>query len=178
VLQADTWSLSGGVYRWHKKRSTREERKPMTRNDDDNNNNKGLILYSNNNNNNNNNKWWRKTRILHFDAQNSHKHAKEFIRKLSQAWHALSERFASPGEDRPWESSTGQRWCDGKDVDTFSAVSGLNLDRFSRHTYKAFRDFLDSYRIISMGLLIDHNRPLPNPYLHSINNLSMSCNAV
>jgi hypothetical protein len=39
VLQAETWSLSGGVHHWLKSRSTREERKPVTRNDDDNNNN-------------------------------------------------------------------------------------------------------------------------------------------
>jgi hypothetical protein len=32
VLQAETWSLSGGVHRWLKSRSTREERKPVTRN--------------------------------------------------------------------------------------------------------------------------------------------------
>jgi hypothetical protein len=37
VLQAETWSLSGGVHHWLKRRSTREKRKPMTRNDDDNN---------------------------------------------------------------------------------------------------------------------------------------------
>jgi hypothetical protein len=39
VLQAETWSLSGGVHHWLKKTSTREERKPVTRNDDNNNNN-------------------------------------------------------------------------------------------------------------------------------------------
>jgi hypothetical protein len=36
VLQAETCSLSGGVHHWLKRRSTREERKPVTR---DNNNN-------------------------------------------------------------------------------------------------------------------------------------------
>jgi hypothetical protein len=35
VLQAEAWSLSGGVHRWLKGRSTREERKPVTRHDDD-----------------------------------------------------------------------------------------------------------------------------------------------
>jgi hypothetical protein len=35
VLQAETWSLSGGVHHWLKSRSTREEMKPVTRNDDD-----------------------------------------------------------------------------------------------------------------------------------------------
>jgi hypothetical protein len=39
VLQAEIWSLSGGVNHWLKGRSTREERKPVTRNDDNNNNN-------------------------------------------------------------------------------------------------------------------------------------------
>jgi hypothetical protein len=34
VLQAVTWSLSGGVHHWLKRRSTREERKPVTRNYD------------------------------------------------------------------------------------------------------------------------------------------------
>jgi hypothetical protein len=38
-LQAESWSLSGGVHHWLKSRSTREERKPVTRNDDNNNNN-------------------------------------------------------------------------------------------------------------------------------------------
>jgi hypothetical protein len=33
VLQAETLSLSGGVHHWLKRRSTREERKPVTRND-------------------------------------------------------------------------------------------------------------------------------------------------
>jgi hypothetical protein len=47
VLQAEAWSLSGGVHRWLKGRSTREERKPVTRDDDDD---------DNNNNNNNNTK--------------------------------------------------------------------------------------------------------------------------
>jgi hypothetical protein len=46
VLQAENWSLSGGVHHWLKSRSTREERKPVTINDDDD---------DNNNNNNNNN---------------------------------------------------------------------------------------------------------------------------
>jgi hypothetical protein len=64
VLQAESWSLSGGVHHWLKRRSTRDERKPLTRNDDDDNNN---------NNNNNNNKvalqssygpWPRHTGIL------------------------------------------------------------------------------------------------------------------
>jgi hypothetical protein len=36
VLQAETCSLSGGVHHWLKRRSTRQERKPVTR---DNNNN-------------------------------------------------------------------------------------------------------------------------------------------
>jgi Co/Zn/Cd efflux system component len=31
VLQAETWSLSGRVHHWLKRRSTREERKPVTR---------------------------------------------------------------------------------------------------------------------------------------------------
>jgi hypothetical protein len=49
VLQAETWSLSGGVHHWLKRRSTREERKPVTRDDVDNNNNKlsiefGLVM--------------------------------------------------------------------------------------------------------------------------------------
>jgi hypothetical protein len=39
VLQAETWSLSGGVHHWLKNRSAREERKPVTRNDDDDDNN-------------------------------------------------------------------------------------------------------------------------------------------
>jgi hypothetical protein len=51
VLQAETWSLSGGVHHWLKRRSTREERKPVTRNDDDDDNDND----NNNNNNNNNN---------------------------------------------------------------------------------------------------------------------------
>jgi hypothetical protein len=38
VLQADTWSLSGGVHHWLKRRSTREEGKPVTRNNNNNNN--------------------------------------------------------------------------------------------------------------------------------------------
>jgi hypothetical protein len=38
VLQAETWSLSGGVHHWLK-RSTRETRKPVTRDDDDDDNN-------------------------------------------------------------------------------------------------------------------------------------------
>jgi hypothetical protein len=38
VLQAETWSLSGGVHYWLKGRSTREEIKPVTRNYDNNNN--------------------------------------------------------------------------------------------------------------------------------------------
>jgi hypothetical protein len=46
VLQAETWSLSGGVHHWLKRRSTREGRKPVTRNNNNNNN-------DNNNNNNN-----------------------------------------------------------------------------------------------------------------------------
>jgi hypothetical protein len=41
VLQAETCSLSGGVHHWLERRSTREERKPVTRND--NNNNMHLI---------------------------------------------------------------------------------------------------------------------------------------
>jgi hypothetical protein len=32
LLQAKTWSLSGGVHHWLKRRSTREEKKPVTRN--------------------------------------------------------------------------------------------------------------------------------------------------
>jgi hypothetical protein len=43
-------SLSGGVHHWLKRRSTREERKPVTRYDNDDNNN------DNDNDNNNNNK--------------------------------------------------------------------------------------------------------------------------
>jgi hypothetical protein len=39
VLQAETWSLSGGVHHWLKSRSTREERIPVTRIDDDDDNN-------------------------------------------------------------------------------------------------------------------------------------------
>jgi hypothetical protein len=35
VLQAETRSLSGEVHRWLKRRSIREERKPVMRNDDD-----------------------------------------------------------------------------------------------------------------------------------------------
>jgi hypothetical protein len=42
VLQADAWSLSGGVHRWLKWRSTRAERKPVTRDDNNNNNNNKL----------------------------------------------------------------------------------------------------------------------------------------
>jgi hypothetical protein len=42
VLQAETWSLSGGVHHWLKRRSTREERKPVTR--DNNNNNQYTAL--------------------------------------------------------------------------------------------------------------------------------------
>jgi hypothetical protein len=38
-MQAETWSLSGGVHHWLKGRSTREERKPVTRDDDDDDNN-------------------------------------------------------------------------------------------------------------------------------------------
>jgi hypothetical protein len=41
VLQAETWSLSGGVHHWLKGRSTGEERKPVTR---DNNNNCNTII--------------------------------------------------------------------------------------------------------------------------------------
>jgi hypothetical protein len=40
VIQAETWSLSGGVHHWLKRRSTREERKPVTRE----NNNKFKLL--------------------------------------------------------------------------------------------------------------------------------------
>jgi hypothetical protein len=40
VLQAETWSLSGGVHHWLKGRSTREERKPVTREHNNNNNDK------------------------------------------------------------------------------------------------------------------------------------------
>jgi hypothetical protein len=38
VLQAETWILSGGVHRWLKRKSTREERKPVTRDNNNNNN--------------------------------------------------------------------------------------------------------------------------------------------
>jgi hypothetical protein len=36
VLQAETCGLSGGVHHWLKRRSTREERKPVTREQHDN----------------------------------------------------------------------------------------------------------------------------------------------
>jgi hypothetical protein len=42
VLQAESCSLSGGVHHWPKRRSTREERKPVTR--ERNNNNKPEIV--------------------------------------------------------------------------------------------------------------------------------------
>jgi hypothetical protein len=42
VLQAETWSLSGGVHHWLKGRSTREERKPVTVDDDDDDNEANL----------------------------------------------------------------------------------------------------------------------------------------
>jgi hypothetical protein len=54
-------SLSGGVHHWLKRRSTREERKPVTRYDDDddddnNNNNNNNDNDNDNNNNKGNNK--------------------------------------------------------------------------------------------------------------------------
>jgi hypothetical protein len=42
VLQAETWSLSGGVHHWLKRKSTREERKPVTRGDSNSNNNNNI----------------------------------------------------------------------------------------------------------------------------------------
>jgi hypothetical protein len=50
VLQAETWSLSGGVHHWLKRRSTREERKPVLReqhqqHNNNNNNNNTLLTY-------------------------------------------------------------------------------------------------------------------------------------